>query len=412
MTGYEDLDDYGRWTYVAGYGNVWQPTSVAADWAPYRNGHWVFVQPWGWTWVEDEPWGFAPFHYGRWAYAGTRWCWIPGPVVVRPVYSPALVAFVGGGNSGFHFSINVGGGGVGWFPLGPGEVYVPSYRVSRRYVDNINVTNTRVNVTQITNVYNVYNGRGNEHITYVNQRVNNSVTVVTHDTFVNARPVNRNIVRVDAREIDSAPVFHRPVEQPVRQSVFGGGQPARFQPPARIVNRQVIATRTPAPVREPLSQRAPINNVRTEQPANQPRPLENNNRPQDSTMPNGQSVHMEPRPQIGGTVPRPSQPPVAQQQPEPRNNRDNNNNDDRRNATRQPQGNDDNRMQRNNPQVRQAPPVQEKTQQQQQNEERKFNNWDQQRRSNPPARTESRPQERRSEPKEQKSAPKPPNRFR
>jgi len=420
MTGYEDLDDYGRWTYVAGYGNVWQPTNVAADWAPYRNGHWVFVQPWGWTWVEDEPWGFAPFHYGRWAYAGTRWCWIPGPVVVRPVYAPALVAFVGGGNSGFHFSINVGGGGVGWFPLGPSEVYVPSYHVSRVYVNNINVTNTRVNVTQITNVYNIYNGRGTERITYVNQRVTNSVTVVTHDTFVNARPVNRNIVRVDTREIDSAPVFHRPMEQPVRQSVFGAGAPAKLQPPARIVNRQVIATRTPAPVREPLSQRPPSNNVRTEQPANQPRQLENSNRPQDRTMPTGQPMpHMDPRPQISGTVPRPSQPPVAAQPERPRengrdnNNRDNNNNDDRRNAMRQPQGNDDNRAQRpDNPSVRQAPPVQEKSAQQQQNEERKFRQWDDQRRSNPPARNESRPQERRSEPREQKQAPKPPNRFR
>src|SRR5262249_25488248 len=161
-----------------------------------------------------------------------------------------------------------------------------------------NVTNTRVNVTQITNVYNVYNGRGNEHITYVNQRVTNSVTVVTHDTFVNARQVNRNIVRVDAREVNEAPVFHRPMEQPVRQRVVGGGTPASFHPPARSVNRQVIATRTPAKVHEPLSQRPPFNNVRTEQPANQPRPLENNNRPQDRTMPNGQPMpHMEPRPQ-------------------------------------------------------------------------------------------------------------------
>ena len=418
MTGYEDLDDYGRWTYVAGYGNVWQPSNVAADWAPYRNGHWVFVQPWGWTWVEDEPWGFAPFHYGRWAYAGSRWCWIPGPVVVRPVYAPALVAFVGGGNSGFHFSINVGGGGVGWFPLGPGEVYVPSYHVSRVYVNNINVTNTRVNVTQITNVYNIYNGRGTEHITYVNQRVTNSVTVVTHDTFVNARAVNRNIVRVDTREIDSAPVFHRPMEQPVRQSVFGAGAAARFQPPARIVNRQVIATRTPAPVREPLSQRPPINNVRTEEPANQPRQLENSNRPQDRTMPTGQPMpHMEPRPQISGTVPRPSQPAVTAQPEQPRengrdnNNRDNNNNDDRRNAMHQSQGNDDNRAQRPNPSVRPAPPVREKSPQEQQNEERKFRNWDEQRRNNPP-RTENQPPERRPEPKEQKPAAKPPNRFR
>ncbi len=96
MTGYEDLDDYGRWQYVGGYGTVWVPSGVASDWAPYRNGHWAYIDPWGWTWVEDEPWGFAPFHYGRWAYAGNRWCWVPGPVAVRPVYAPALVAFVGG----------------------------------------------------------------------------------------------------------------------------------------------------------------------------------------------------------------------------------------------------------------------------------------------------------------------------
>ena len=123
MTGYEDLDDYGRWQYVGGYGTVWVPSGVASDWAPYRNGHWAYIDPWGWTWVEDEPWGFAPFHYGRWAYAGNRWCWVPGPVAVRPVYAPALVAFVGG--SGFAIG---GGPGVGWFPLAPGEVYVPYYQ--------------------------------------------------------------------------------------------------------------------------------------------------------------------------------------------------------------------------------------------------------------------------------------------
>jgi len=149
MTGYEDLDDYGDWQNVEGYGNVWRPRGVPGDWEPYRYGHWVYVSPWGWSWVEDEPWGFAPFHYGRWAYAGNSWCWVPGPLEVRPVYSPALVAFVGGGG----FSIGVGvGGGVGWFPLAPGEVYVPWYRTSPRYVQNINITNTRVTVVQVTNV--------------------------------------------------------------------------------------------------------------------------------------------------------------------------------------------------------------------------------------------------------------------
>ena len=102
MTGYEDLDEYGDWSYVAGYGPCWRPRAVVADWAPYRFGHWAYVGPWGWTWVEDEPWGFAPFHYGRWASVRGGWFWVPGPVVVRPIWAPAL-GCVRGRRSGFPF---------------------------------------------------------------------------------------------------------------------------------------------------------------------------------------------------------------------------------------------------------------------------------------------------------------------
>ena len=244
MTGYEDLDDYGRWHEVAGYGNVWSPRDVPGDWAPYRYGHWVFVAPWGWTWVEQEPWGFAPFHYGRWAFADSGWCWIPGPVAVRPVYSPALVAFVGGG--GFHVGIGIGGG-VGWFPLGPGEVFVPWYRTSPRYVQRVNITNTRVNVVQVTNVYNNVTVNHVTNITYVNQRVNNSVTVVNHDTFVNARPVHNNILRVDAREMATAPVGREALSnmRPARESVLGSGRPVQMRPPDQVISRPVVATRQP-----------------------------------------------------------------------------------------------------------------------------------------------------------------------
>src|SRR6266849_2839587 len=80
------------------YGAVWYPQAVPADWAPSRYGHWRWVEPWGWTWIDDQPWGFAPFHYGRWAYIGNRWGWTPGVIVARPVYAPALVAFIGGAN--------------------------------------------------------------------------------------------------------------------------------------------------------------------------------------------------------------------------------------------------------------------------------------------------------------------------
>ena len=117
MTGYEDLDEYGDWNYVAGYGPCWRPRAIVAGWAPYRYGHWAYVGPWGWTWVEDEPWGFAPFHYGRWAFVTGGWYWVPGPVVVRPVWAPALVAFVGGG-PGFHFSV---GRWRGMVPAGSGR---------------------------------------------------------------------------------------------------------------------------------------------------------------------------------------------------------------------------------------------------------------------------------------------------
>jgi len=249
MTGYEDLDEYGQWSYVGGYGTVWIPTAVPVGWAPYRFGHWVWIRPWGWTWIEDEPWGFAPFHYGRWAFANARWCWVPGPVVVRPVYAPALVAFVGG--EGFRAAA---GPSVGWFPLAPGDVYVPTYRASRGYVNSINVTNTVVNVTRINNVYNYYSTNNVARVTYANQHVTNAVTVVTHDTFVNARPVGRNVVQVSQHEIEQAPLAREAPVTPVHTSVLGAGRPAQNVPAPAVMNRQVVARRaSPPPPPAPFS---------------------------------------------------------------------------------------------------------------------------------------------------------------
>src|SRR5262249_10830382 len=88
MVGYEDLDEYGSWETAPGYGEAWVPRGVSSDWAPYHNGHWAWVDPWGYSWVDDAPWGFAPSHYGRWAYYNRHWGWIPGPVREAPVYSP------------------------------------------------------------------------------------------------------------------------------------------------------------------------------------------------------------------------------------------------------------------------------------------------------------------------------------
>ena len=141
--GYQQLDTYGTWSQDPSYGAVWMPREVPAQWVPYRDGHWAWVSPWGWTWVDDAPWGFAPFHYGRWAQIGPRWAWVPGRLAPRPVYAPALVAFVGGSNGGVSWNISIGGAarpGVGWFPLAPGEAYRPAYRVSPRSVSYTHLT--------------------------------------------------------------------------------------------------------------------------------------------------------------------------------------------------------------------------------------------------------------------------------
>jgi hypothetical protein len=238
VTGYDDLDDNGDWRNVPDYGYVWFPTRVAAGWAPYHFGHWVWVAPWGWTWVEDEPWGFAPFHYGRWAEFEGRWCWVPGPVVVRPVYAPALVVFVGGAGSF--------GGGVAWFPLGPREVYVPPYHVTERYVQRVNVTNTTVNVVNVTNVYN--NVTVNK-ITYMHQNNVAAITAVSHETFVNARPVGPAAVRVTAEQARNVQIQRGFTVAPVQKSVVGAAPPATVRPPQAVMQRQVVAKQVPPPPR-------------------------------------------------------------------------------------------------------------------------------------------------------------------
>lgn len=144
-TGIESLDDHGTWGTASEYGAVWYPAYVPAAWAPYRHGRWIWMSPWGWTWIDDAPWGFAPFHYGRWVTVGGRWCWAPGRWVARPYYAPALVAWYG--RPGISISISAGYP-VGWFPLGWGDVYYPPHHHSPRYIRSVNIQN----VTHINNI--------------------------------------------------------------------------------------------------------------------------------------------------------------------------------------------------------------------------------------------------------------------
>ena len=242
--GYQDLDAHGTWRDVDGYGPVWTPTVTIVNWAPYRYGHWAWVAPWGWTWVDDAPWGFAPFHYGRWAYIGGGWGWIPGPIMPRPVYAPALVAFAGGGGGGFHWgiSLSVGTPGVAWFPLGPGEIYRPAYAVSPAYVTNINHT-VNVNNTTIVNNNTVIN-----KTVYVNQNVPNAVTAVPAATFVKGQSVAQANTSVNPAAFKTAQMSASPAVAPVSQSLAGAGTPAPASavPPSHIVARDVVSTHAPA----------------------------------------------------------------------------------------------------------------------------------------------------------------------
>ncbi len=158
MTGYEALAGTGEWEQAPEYGRVWYPP-VEPDWVPYRHGRWSWVSPWGWTWVDEAPWGFAPSHYGRWVEIHDRWAWTPVEEGVvyggRPVYSPALVTFVGAAAG---VAVGVGlAAAVGWIPLGPREAYRPSYAASNNYMrrmnggDVTNITNTTVNNTRYVN---------------------------------------------------------------------------------------------------------------------------------------------------------------------------------------------------------------------------------------------------------------------
>jgi hypothetical protein len=248
VVGADDLDENGTWANVPNYGPVWRPTRVDADWAPYHDGHWLWVEPWGWTWVDDAPWGFAPSHYGRWVYTGGYWGWTPGPRVVnvRPVYAPALVAFVGGSNWGVGVSFG-GGAGVGWFPLGFNEPYIPPYHTSRNYFTQVNVTN--IHVTNVTVINNYYNNRTTvNNINYVNRTQPRAFVAVSASAMSSGQSVRRVAVVVPREQIERVSMVRNAPVAPIRNSVLGvnAGRPA-VAPPARAMQRQVVTKTAPPP---------------------------------------------------------------------------------------------------------------------------------------------------------------------
>jgi hypothetical protein len=196
VPGLYDLDYYGDWRNVDGYGYCWTPR-VDAGWAPYQQGYWMSDYPYGPTWVSSEPWGYAPYHYGRWAFVGDQWYWVPDRANTYPTYSPAMVAYVPFGQDQ-----------IGWVPLGPGDTYVPRY-------------------------YNAgwqpyYLSNDNLYQRVVNLGVPNAVTVVPVDQFFReddwrrARRADRNMLAGVNPVLD--PLLYTPLRNAVIHSAWGRGK--------------------------------------------------------------------------------------------------------------------------------------------------------------------------------------------
>jgi hypothetical protein len=223
--GVSELDRYGTWRVEPTYGAVWVPASVPVGWAPYSTGRWIWDPRFGWTWIDTAPWGWAPYHYGRWVHVGSVWAWAPGPVVVRPVYAPALVAFFGVPG----VSVTVAGPSVGWVALSWGEPLVPWWGrpgfVGRHW----------------------WGGWGGPRVhnvaVYRNVTVVNAVVVVRSDQF-GRRPVSEaRLARADVRRLE--PVRGRLAVQPEPASFTTGSGPARVRPPDTALARPVVSTRPP-----------------------------------------------------------------------------------------------------------------------------------------------------------------------
>ena len=202
VTGYEDLNYYGTWNNDPEYGQVWSARNVPVGWSPYTTGRWVNQPVYGWTWVDEQPWGFAPYHYGRWAQRNNRWFWVPPERSQRAVYAPALVAFIGGTELGIALGMQPRQP-VGWFPLGPREVYVPPYYTNRDYYRRLNIA-ARIQEQILEDRWERQQRR--EAIadqTWQNRRF---ATVVPADAFARSQRVESVRLRVDPTKVAAAPV--------------------------------------------------------------------------------------------------------------------------------------------------------------------------------------------------------------
>ena len=211
--GSDQLAAYGQWAALPSGQQAWYP-NVGAEWAPYNDGRWQWVDPGGWTWIDNAAWGFTPSHFGRWGYASNRWYWVPGP----PVYSPAVVAWVGTPQM------------VAWVPLAPGES-----------------VNGIVTVSRFAN---------HEHITAIPQQA-----------FVSAASVNGARMPFPRGYLDRTYASSFVSVRPERLSILGSNLRAP-QPPMASLQRSYVSSVQAAP--RPLALEARLQAYRASPLAGRP----------------------------------------------------------------------------------------------------------------------------------------------
>ena len=93
--GASDMNYYGAYTNVPGYGMMWQPYFAGVGWDPFMDGVWGFYPGYGYMFASAYPWGWLPYRYGTWAFVpGFGWGWQPGgwgTFLSMPIYRPTTV---------------------------------------------------------------------------------------------------------------------------------------------------------------------------------------------------------------------------------------------------------------------------------------------------------------------------------
>jgi len=287
-TGAHDLDRYGRWEHAPDYGDVWVP-DAGPDFAPYRDGRWVWEPYYGWTWDSYEPWGWAPYHYGRWFLYDDYWAWWPGPIypAYYPLWSPAFVSFFGFGR-GFGFGFGFGFGSIGWLPIGPCDPFFPWW--GRSSFNVINVTN----ITNITNIKNITNTpavpplkTGPANVTNVGSVLNNgrlqkAITTMPAANFGKGRvpqhpaPVTTAMLRQGKMVAGTVPAV------PTKASLSASGRAARPGSVPTNANQRFFAkTQPPAGPKSFTEQAARVQQTLAQQhplaPSNLARPADKMN---------------------------------------------------------------------------------------------------------------------------------------